>query len=165
MRLRYWVMACAAAAASTFAGCSYNSAERAALEPATPGMGFFFLDEGASAKLAYGVANSDNVGLMMECDKGSRLVRVTDLVRSNAAPVIILASAGKRSELAAKVDPGMGQPLVTASAPSASPAFTGFRRSGKIEVSYAGLNYAVAAKDFEKPQVEKFFAACEGRKA
>ena len=41
---------------------------------------------------------------------------------------------------------------------------TAFRQSGKLEVSYAGLRYGVTAKPQEKAGVERFFAACEGRR-
>ncbi len=162
MRLQYWIVACAASAAAAFAGCSYN---RSQADLGASKAGFFLSEDEGSAKLAYGAPDSDDVGLMMECDKGSRTVRVSDIVRSNPAPMLILASAGGRSELKAAVEPGEGQPLVTASAPSAAPAFDGFRKSGKIEVDYAGLTYSLAAKPFEKPTVERFFAMCDGRKA
>jgi hypothetical protein len=129
-----------------------------------PTFGLYFTDEGRSAKLAYGEPNSDNVGLMMECAKGSRQVKLTDVVRSTSAPSLILVSEGRRSELKAAVEPGAGHSIYTANAPAAAPALAGFRRSGKIEVGYAGLRYGIAAKPNERPGVERFFAACDGGK-
>ena len=46
-----------------------------------------------------------------------------------------------------------------------APALAGFRRSGKIEVAYAGLRYGIAAKPNERMGIERFFSACEGGKA
>lgn len=152
--------------AALVAGCSQDTRQAAyQTGPANPGMGLFYLDEGASAKLAYGQANSDNVGLMLQCAKGSRMVEVSDAVRSAPAPTLTLASAGRTTDLKAQVQSGEGPPVVVARTSASSPVLAGFRRSGKIEVSYAGLRYGVAAKPQERAGLEQFFAACEGRKA
>jgi hypothetical protein len=135
----------------------------AAVMPAT--FGLYFTDEGQRAKLAYGEPNSDNVGLMLECAKGSRQVKLSDVVRSSPAPSLILVSEGRKSELKAAVEPGPGQSIFTANAPATAPALAGFRRSGKIEVAYAGLRYGIAAKANERVGIERFFAACDGGKA
>ena len=149
-------------AASALAGCGHESAPGPQASIA-PGFGFFYLDEGSNAKLAYGEANSDNVGLMLQCAKGSRQVEVSDVVRSSSAPTLLLISAGRRTELAAKVEAGEGAAVVTAHASSAAPALAAFRQSGKVEVSYAGLRYGVAAKPAERATVERFFSACDRR--
>jgi hypothetical protein len=147
------------------AACTQDGGRPAPTAQIPPGFGLFFQDEGGSAKLAYGEANSDNVGLMMECAKGSQLVQVSDLVRSSPAPLLTLVSGGRATQLKTEVEAGMGAPIYTASAPAAAPALAAFRRSGRMEVSYAGLRYGVAAKPNERMGVEKFFSACEGRPA
>ncbi len=91
------------------------------------------------------------------------MVEVSDAVRSAPAPTLTLTSAGETSALKAQVISGDGPSVVTAKTPSASPVLTGFRQSGKIEVSYAGLRYGVSAKPNEKASVERFFSACERR--
>ena len=161
--IRYCIAAFALGFAVT--ACTADGGRQAPVAAMSASFGLFFLDEGPSAKLAYGQANSDNVGLMLECAKGSRLVKVTDVVRSNPAPMLTLISAGKTSELKTAVEAGPGASIYTASAPAGSPALTGFRSSGKMEVSYAGLRYGIAAKPNERMGIEKFFSACEGRKA
>ena len=150
------------AAAAVLGGCT-DDRKAPPTASIAPSFGFYYLDEGPSAKLAYGEANSDNVGLMLECAKGSRMVDVSDVVRSSPAPTLTLTSAGLRTELKAEVQSGEGAPIVTARAPAADPALAAFRRSGRIEVSYAGLRYAVAARPDERANVERFFGACEGR--
>ena len=112
--------------------------------------GFHYLDEGQSAKLAFGQANSDNVGLMLECDKGSRTVRVSDIVRSSAAPTLTLTSAGQRSDVRVQVEPGPGAAVATGRTPANAGALAGFRKSGQMQVSYAGLSYEMAAKPQER---------------
>jgi hypothetical protein len=150
------------ASACVLAGCTQDGRQPAPSASIGQGLGFFFLDEGPTAKLAYGEANSDNVGLMLECAKGSRVVEVTDAVRSSPAATLTLASAGDTTRLPALVEPGEGAPIVVARAPSTAPALAGFRRSGRVEVSYAGLRYAIAARPQERASVDRFFAACEG---
>lgn len=149
--------ALAGAAAQT--ACTYSPSSEGPAAALAPNFGLFFLDEGPSAKLAYGQANSDNVGLMLQCAKGSRMVEVSDVVRTAPAPTLALASEGKRTEV--KVDAREG--LAVGKAPVSAPALSGFRKSGRMEVSYAGLRYAVAARPAEKASVERFFNACEGR--
>ncbi len=144
------------------AACTADGGRQAPVAVMPASFGLYFLDEGPSAKLAYGQANSDNVGLMLECAKGSRLVKVTDVVRSSPAATLVLASSGKTSQLKTAVEPGPGASIFTASAPAATPALIGFRNSGKMDVSYAGLRYAIAAKPNERMGIEKFFAACDG---
>jgi hypothetical protein len=150
-------------AALTAAACGQDTRQAGYTTTLPASFGLFYLDEGPSAKLAYGEANSDNVGLMLQCAKGSRMVEVTDAVRSSPAPTLTLASAGKSAALKAEVQSGEGAAIVTAKTPSTSPVLAGFRQSGKIEVSYAGLRYGVAAKPQERASVERFFTACERR--
>jgi hypothetical protein len=151
----------AAGLAAALTGCGHDQKTAAVETRLAPGFGFYYSDEGASAKLAYGEANSDNVGLMLQCARGSRLVEVSDVVRSSPARMLTLASAGQRTDLAADVQAGEGSPIVVARAPSASPALAAFRSSGRIEVAYAGLRYAIAASPQERPRVERFFSACD----
>ena len=161
--IRYCIVAFALGFAVS--ACTGDGGRPAPVAVMPQSFGLFFLDEGPSAKLAYGEANSDNVGLMLECAKGSRLVRVSDAIRSAPAAMLTLVSDGRTSALKTAVEPGPGASIYTASAPAGSPALAGFRRSGRMEVSYAGLRYGIAAKPTERMGIEKFFSACDGRKA
>ena len=75
------VAACAFAGLALLAACQQDGMS-AGLSP-TQGYSLHFVDEGDRAKLAYGQANSDNVGLMLECAKGSRNVEISDVARGN----------------------------------------------------------------------------------
>jgi hypothetical protein len=162
MKLRYLALTLAIAGGGVaLMACSHDETQ-ARLDPAPRAeMGFFLVDEGDHAKLAYGEANSDNVGLMLECAKGSGVVQVTDLVRSSPSPTLTLASDGARSSLAAKVDAGEGMAVATAKARLDAPALRGFRRTGAMEVSYAGLRYTLAASPRERDRLQSFFSACD----
>jgi hypothetical protein len=162
--LRTLALTAVLAGAALAGGCTQDGRQDQISTALGPGFGLFYLDEGPSAKLAYGQANSDNVGLMLQCAKGSGMVDVSDAVRSSPAPTLTLASAGHSAALRAEIQSGEGSPIVLVHAASASPVLAGFRQSGRIEVSYAGLRYGVAAKPQERVGVERFFAACE-RKA
>lgn len=159
--LRKLLLAGALAGTTALVGCTHEE-QRATLQTETPaGYGFHYVDEGPAAKLAYGQANSDNVGLMLLCEKGSNLVEVSDVVRSNPAPTLTLVSDGRTSDVRVDVQSGPGAGIAVGRAPAASPALSGFRRTGAIEVNYAGLRYGMTAKAIEKAAVERFFTACD----
>lgn len=125
--------------------------------------GLFYMDEGGSAKLAYGAANSDDVGLMMECAKGSRVISVSDVARGAVGrPTLVLASGGQKDILNAAPSDGDGAALLVANTRSDTPPLRAFRRSGKIDVGYPGAEYDITANAAEKQGVQRFFAACDG---
>jgi hypothetical protein len=102
---------------------------REALIPSAPSnYALFYMDEGPSVKLAYGAPNSDDVGMMMECAKGSRVISVSDVARSSLGrPTVVLASGGRKDILNAAQSDGDGATLLVAhtpsdTAPSADPA-------------------------------------------
>lgn len=139
------------------AGCSHGRATAGL----APDVGLFFNQYGQTASLAYGRANSDSVGLMLQCEAGSSLIEVSDPARSDAANRLVLVSGRARSDLAARLDASTGQPVLFARAPADSPAPKGFRDSGRMQVSSRGGGYALAARPQERQRVERFFAACE----
>lgn len=162
MKLRYLAVTLAiAGGAAALTACSHEETQ-ARLEPTAQGqLGFFLVDEGDHAKLAYGEANSDNVGLMLECAKGSGVVQVTDLVRSSPSPTLTLISDGAQSNLAAEADAGEGMAIATAKTKLDAPALQGFRRTGVMEVAYSGLHYRMAATANERDRLQSFFSACD----
>jgi hypothetical protein len=140
------------------AACSYD--DQHARPQAASHYGLFYNDAGQTASLAYGQANSDNVALMLECAKGSGRVQVSDAARTGPVPQIVLASAGARSPLAARMEAAEGPPVLVAGADVATPALDGFRRTGRIQVAYGDVRYAVSADGAERAGVARFFAAC-----
>ncbi len=155
----------AAVAGVTISACMQGGSKQASFETKTvPGYGLFYMDEGASAKLAYGQANSDNVGLMLQCQKGSRLIDVTDAVRATPSPTLTLVSSGVQTTLKTETQSFEGATLLVAHTRSTEAPLQAFRRSGRMQVAYAGTQYGVVATADERAGVEQFFSACENSK-
>jgi hypothetical protein len=156
----------AAALGVILASCMEGGGRRntAAVVPQTSASpyGLFYSDDGSSAKLAYGQANSDNVDIMIQCAKGSRKVEVTNVASASRAPKLTLVSAGASADLKARVEEsGEGAVMLIADAPMDSAPLTAFRRAGHLEVAQAGNRYSLTATADERQGVERFFTACE----
>jgi hypothetical protein len=149
-------VALAAALGCGLAACMQDGARQTATTsvPAASrsGTGLFFVDEGGSAKLAYGLANSDDVDLMLECAAGDA-----------RAPRLTLISSGRRADLPTTAEAGEGATLLVANTTSDAAPLQSFRRSGQLMVSYADRRVGVNANADERAGVERFFAACERR--
>jgi hypothetical protein len=137
-------------------GCSHD--QQARLDPS---FGLFFNQSGQSLTLAYGRANSDDVGLVLQCQSGSRQVDVSDLARRSSADRLTLTSNNATDALPARVDTSGGPPTLWAKTAISSGAMQGFRTTGRIGVSSAGARYTVSADSAERQGVERFFRACE----
>jgi len=142
------------------AGCA-GSDQLTATAASISGYGLHYVDTAESAKLAYGRENSDRVGLMLECAKGSGQVEISDLGRKGDGS-LSLTSGGKRSDFRGTVDMGEGggPPVIYTMAQTSSPALQGFARTGKVEVRTAAARYTVVADEAQKPMVDRFFDAC-----
>ena len=154
-----------AAAAIGLGACQQAGAPVALAEPppetASSGFeyGLHYLDFGDRARLAYGVANSDAVRLMLECDKGSGTLEVSDTAPSGQAR-LLFASGGQESEVAGTIEPGVTAPIIMASTQAGHAAFDAFRRTGTLKVGHGDEGYEIRAAADERPQVERFFATC-----
>ena len=154
------------ALAAVLAGCMERPAPVAAGPTLEPGYGLYFSLDGDRAKLAYGQANSDDIALMLECERGSRTVEITDVAPAKSResqPMLILASGKMISPLPARTqanEEGEGV-LAMAQAPTSLPALDGFRRTGSISVRYAGRQHGLSATARERAQVARFFTVCE----
>ena len=156
------------ALAAVLAGCNLQKASAPAPEPQISSRaGFFFNDGGDSAGLAYGVANSDDVDLMLQCDRGARRVEITDVVHAGArkGQALTLISGGARSDLPTRVevDEERGAPLASGRAPTDSPALLAFRKTGRMTVKLGEREQTYTATTAELASVARFFAVCEKR--
>jgi hypothetical protein len=153
---RRMAMASLALAACGLAGCG------GAQSGLFPQFGLYFNQDSQGANLAYGRANSDEVGVMLQCAKGSRQVELTDVAPGKPHEQLVLASGTQRVSLPAKllID-DTGAPLAEATLSLDAPVLQGFRRSGVIAVSLGGLRYGLKAKRGEQAAVSSFFTACE----
>ena len=144
--------------AGALAGCAAQDRLSSAAASFS-GYGLHYVDSMESAKLSYGRPNSDAVGLMMECAKGSGQVEISDAGRKGDGKLSLLAN-GRRSDFRGTVETGEGPAVVYTTARLSSPALQGFRETGKVEVRTAAQRYTVIADAAQKPMVDRFFAAC-----
>lgn len=138
-------------------GCSHQ----ASTSVATPGVGLYFNQSGGAATLAYGRANSDDVGLVLQCQAGSRQVDVSDVARTGRASPLTLTSGKASTRLSTRVETTTGQPTLWARTSMHASALSAFRKTGKITVAADRAGYGVVASRSEQAGVEAFFKACE----
>ena len=149
-------MAAAGAASVLLAGCNGQTPWTVAH------IGLYFNQDDQAANLAYGEPNSDDVGLMLQCAKGSHEVELTDIAPASSDASLVLASGAQRTVIPAKLSiDDSGAPLAQASLPVSSPVLQDFRRSGAMAVSLGRSRYGLQARREEKAAVSDFFSACE----
>jgi hypothetical protein len=127
-----------------------------------------FDDKGETVALSYGLPNSDDLALMLECPKGSGQIELTDSLRDKSTTAIVLSAAGQKTRVAVKPDPGGNEAgddleLVSGRLPLTAPALQGFRRSGVLEVADGHGRYVITTDTRSKAAVERFFGTCGRR--
>ncbi|WP_332655224.1 hypothetical protein [Brevundimonas sp.] len=121
---------------------------------ASPAMGWHLSHEGPMAKLAYGVANSDQLALMMTCEPGQAQAVVYGEMQP-ASPRLI-----KASTQAAAIDPLEGGLADEARIPLRAPVLQTLARSGKLAVEGDAGHFELTADTEEQRLVEQFLAYC-----
>src|SRR5690606_15597060 len=110
--------------------------------------------EGSTAKLAYGVANSDQLALMMTCEPGqAQAVVYGDVTPSS--PRLVRASTGPMA-----IDPLSGGLADEARLPLRDPALTAFARNGKLAVEGEAGHFELTSDNVERRLIRSFFAYC-----
>lgn len=145
----------AVAALGLIAVAAQSRATDAAPEAdAAAAMGWHLSHEGLMAKLAYGVANSDQLALMMTCEPGQTRATVYGDVQP-ASPRLI-----KVSTQAAAIDPLGGGLADETRIPLQAPVLRKLARSGKLAVEGDAGHFELTAKGDERRLVRQFFAYC-----
>lgn len=117
-------------------------------------MGWHLSHEGSMAKLAYGVANSDQLALMMTCEPGQAQAIVYGDVEP-AGP-----SLRKASLTAVVIDPLSGGLADEARISLRDPALQKLARRGRLEVEGDAGHFELTADREERRLVSEFFAYC-----
>jgi hypothetical protein len=117
-------------------------------------MGWHLSHEGSMAKLAYGVANSDQVALMMTCEPGQSQAVIYGDVQP-AGPTL-----HKASLTSAAIDPLSGGLADEARISLRDPALQTLARRGKLEVEGDAGHFELTASRDERRLVSEFFAYC-----
>ncbi|MBU1384199.1 MAG: hypothetical protein KKG14_02355 [Alphaproteobacteria bacterium] len=143
------LIAVAAQSRATDAAPEYAS-EAVAISP----MGWHLSHEGRMAKLAYGVANSDQLALMMTCQPGQAQAVVYGDVQP-ASPRLIRASM-----TTAAIDPLSGGMADESRISLRDPALQALATRGKLRVEGDAGQFELTAGPEERRLVSEFFAYC-----
>jgi hypothetical protein len=117
-------------------------------------MGWHLSHEGQMAKLAYGVANSDQLALMMTCERGQTQAVVYGDVHP-ASPRLI-----KAATTTATIDPLSGGLADEARISVQDPAMQQLARLGKLSVDGEAGRFELTATSEERRLIGDFFAYC-----
>ena len=118
---------------------------------AAPVMSWSVHHEGALAKLAYGVANSDQLALMVTCMPGDRTAAVYGDVQVEGARLTHVAYA---------VDPLSGGEAEETQISLNDPSLAGLAREGRMTVTGDAGRFQLAASSEERRLVRDFLAYC-----
>ena len=155
--LKFAVPAVAALGLIAFAAQSRATHVEAEAQPAAAPMGWHLSHEGETAKLAYGVANSDQLALMVTCEPG----------RSYAVAYGEVQPAGPRLTRAAMrtlaLDPLSGDLAEETRIPLSDPALTDLARKGAMRVEGEAGTFHLKATAREQRLIGDFFAYCANR--
>lgn len=117
-------------------------------------MAWHLSHEGEMAKLAYGVANSDQLALMITCEPGQSDAVLYGDVRP-AGPRLQQASM-----VAAAIDPLGGGLVDEMRMPLDDPALETLARRGRMEVEGDAGTYELGASRDERRLIGQFFSYC-----
>lgn len=146
----------AVAALGLIAAAAQSQATDAAPETGAPtAMGWHLSHEGPIAKLAYGMANSDQLALMMTCEPGQARAVVYGDVQP-ASPRLI-----KASMRSAPIDPLSGGLADEARISLRDPALQRLAQRGRLTVEGEAGHFDLTANAEERRLVSQFFAYCE----
>lgn len=114
------------------------------------------------AQLAYGLAQSDDLKLGLDCRKGSGRLTLTAAVDVAAPPEFHLESGGDTERFAAMKEPAEVNDgaLLTAEARTSEPVFLRFRHVGWLAAWKGDAREAYVPHPASASQIEQFFAFC-----
>jgi hypothetical protein len=118
------------------------------------GMGWHLSQEGAMAKLAYGVENSDQLALMLTCEPGQTTAVVYGDVRPAGARLIHAALG------AGPIDPLSGNLDAETRLSLSDPALRRLARAGRMPVRGDAGTFELTATAAEQRAVGQFLAYC-----
>ncbi|HEY5412680.1 MAG TPA: hypothetical protein VIJ94_18320 [Caulobacteraceae bacterium] len=148
------------AAVAVLAACTHPQG----LLSFSPQYRFGYDDKGTSAALAYGMPNSDDVALMLECPKGTGRIELTDTEHGEATTAIMLTSDGRKTRVPVHFedvqDASNDPQVMVGHLPASAAALQALRRSGVIEVSNGAKAYSITVAPGERAGVERFFREC-----
>lgn len=126
------------------------------------GYDWFYHPDDTGARLAYGVAESDDLKLGIDCLRGSGRLELTTVAEDGAKAEIYLESGGDTERFSAVSEPSQMHDgvILTAGAATSEPVFLRFRKVGWLAMWRDGEREAYAPHPQSLPVIERFFAFC-----
>lgn len=149
---RILVPAVAALGLVAFGAQTRTSVDNSLTEPTT--MEWLRSQEGQTAKLAYGVANSDNLALMITCEPGHNSATVYGDLKPVGAGLVPTADSPT------EIDPLSGEGALDTHIALRDPALQDLARRGVLHVEGDGGKFRISATKSERQVVAGFFAYC-----
>jgi hypothetical protein len=157
-------LALCAAACSTIkpATDGTNATPSASVPAPVEGYDWYFSQEGGEARLAYGVAESDDLRLGLDCGQGSGRLVLSAIAGPGAETEIRIESGGESARFAAISEPSQLHDgvFLTANARADEPVFKQFRRLGWLAMWQDGERHAYAPHVGSADSIERFFLHC-----
>ncbi|NJC39782.1 hypothetical protein GGQ87_000040 [Brevundimonas alba] len=144
----------AVAALGLIAAAAQSQANNADIQTGPSAMSWHLSHEGEMAKLAYGMANSDQLALMMTCEPGQAQAVVYGDVQPDTPRLV------KASMTAAPIDPLSGGMADETRISLRDPSLQKLARSGKLAVEGDAGHFELTASGDERRLVREFFAYC-----
>lgn len=159
--LALMVVATLVSACSTMAPDADGFTSSGAPQP-TDGYDWFFMADGSDAKLAYGVQDSDDLRLGLECVQNSGTLALTASADDGAAPEIHIESGGDTERYPAEAEPAVVHDglVLTARTQANTPVFQRFRRLGWLAVWHGNDRHAYVPQAGSAHRIEQFFVFC-----
>lgn len=123
---------------------------------------WFYHRDGEEARLVYGLAESDDLRLGLDCRQGSGRLALSAVGGPDAKPEIHVEAGGETERFAAQSEPSELHEgvFLTAEAATNAPVFQRFRRVGWLALWQDGERQAYAPHPESTPNIERFFAFC-----
>ncbi|WP_439476881.1 hypothetical protein [Brevundimonas sp.] len=123
---------------------------------------WFYHRDGGEARLVYGLAESDDLRLGLDCGQGSGRLTLSAVAGPDARPEIHVEAGGETERFAARSEPSELHEgvFLTAEAGTDALVFQRFRRVGWIALWLDGERQGYAPHPESAPNIERFFAFC-----
>lgn len=156
-------LALATAACNTTESAGGPMAEPLASAPQpVEGYDWFYHADGDDARLAYGLAESDDLKLGMDCRRGAGRLELSATSQNEGAKDIHIESGGNTERFAAQSEPSQLHDgvFLTANADADAPVFQRFRQVGWLALWQGETREAYAPHPASRDNIERFFAFC-----
>ena len=123
---------------------------------------WFYHQDGGDARLVYGLAESDDMRLGLDCSAGSGRLALSAVGAPDAKPEIQIEAGGETERFPARSEPSELHDgvFLSAEAPADAAVFQRFRRVGWLALWQGGERQAYVPHPQSASNIERFFAFC-----